>query len=415
MLSPSDTPESRFSADPPLRILLVEPFFFFHSGEYLRAALTSHGYENARFTVLAGASDASAHERALHAAAPFPNLDLRVFEEHPSSRDTTPKSWMASGRALRLAEQTLKEESFDLLAYMHADFILPWFALPGAKRRFPGHFRMKIRGILFRDQGFRERAMPWGKKLAFQLEHAVFRRAIRSGAFERLAFLDPWSAEKARAEFGPICGYGVDPVDITPMDTAEARRMLGIPEDAYVALIFGGLSQRKGIFETLAALARAPGDLDRVVLVIAGPVDPPIREALEAAIEQTRKRCRVLYHEGFISTKTAAYFSSADCVICTYLNFYVSSNVLIHAAKCGKPLLVSTHGVMKDVIDKYRIGEAINPRDPAGFMAAFERLMRLSREERDALRLRAEAYAQTMDSRKFMAQFGPVPETLHPS
>jgi len=359
--------------------------------------------------MLAGVDSGETHSRALEAAAPFPNLELRIYEEHPTSRNSTPKSWKATGKTLRLVEQTLEDEPFDLLVYMHADSILPWFALPGAQARFPEHFRIKVHGILFRDQGFREDILPWRRKLVATLEHAIFTQAIRSGAFDRLAFLDPRSADKAQAQFGPVCGRGVDPVDVVPIDQGEARRKLGIPEDAYVGLIFGGLSQRKGILETLAILAETPINLERLVLVIAGPVDPPIREALEAAIERARKRCRILFHEGFISTDTAAYFSSADCVICAYLNFHVSSNVLIHAARCGKPLIVSSLGVMKDVMDEYRIGEAVNLDDPAGFAAALERLMHLSPQERHALELRALEYAETMNARRFMAQFGPVP------
>ncbi len=82
-------------------------------------------------------------------------------------------------------------------------------------------------------------------------------------------------------EIGPIPG---------PADVLEARRTLGLPEDAKVVLMMGGISRLKGTL-TLVEAAAHLHDIDRLVVCIAGYEEMPQarRSALRAALGRFRR------------------------------------------------------------------------------------------------------------------------------
>ncbi len=392
--------------DPPKRVLLVEPTLFIHTGIHIKAAIGSVGYENAEFTLLVGVANQERRERALAFEKEYPNLKVRLIEETEEMRSGAKGHWKANPHTLREVEELLHEQPYDLLIYLQADFILLFFALPWSRRRFSRHFKTKVSGLLFRNNGFRSTGTTLKKRLRSLLERTIFRRAIATGAFRQLAFLDPASGAMAAAVHGPVCRPGIEPIDVEAIAPAVARKALGIAPESYVGLVFGGLSGRKGVIEILSIFETADLDADRITLVIAGPVAPPIRETLLALIERVKERYTVHFHDGFVPDEAMPlYLASADCALCTYRDFNASSGVLLQTASLGKPAMVSEGGVMADAVRRFGFGEVVRLQEPAGYVEAFRRLMELTPQERQAIGERAKAYAATMDVTRYLSQY----------
>ncbi len=108
--------------------------------------------------------------------------------------------------------------------------------------------------------------------------------------------------------YGPLA-QRADPV--TP---EEARRVLGLPADALVVLVFGVLRPDKGLGDLLEAAIRSP----RWHVVIAGKEDGAL--ATEAARLATPELVgRISVHEGFQDMDAVArFFAAADLVALPY-------------------------------------------------------------------------------------------------
>ncbi len=390
------------------RVLLVEPHFHVHTLVHFKAALSSTGYEDAKFVIATGGVAVRDRDRLTQFARDNASrVELRELPVESKNFASALDAWRGYAHAVAEVEKILRRETFDFFAYLMLDNTLPCFAAPGASRRLPAHFSAGVRGLLFRDNGFRpppnpttkERIRAWGDRL-------ILHRALRSGALRKVAFYDHRCADAARAKYGEICGYGVDPMELPQSEPAGSRAKLSLPGDAWVALMFGVISGRKGVVETVNILADADLDPARLVLLLAGPVEADVRSALEAAVEKARRRFRVIWHDAFVADEDLAdYFAAADCVICAYKRFNASSGVLLHAAAHGKPAIVSREGTMHDAVERYGFGEAVNLDDPRTLTAAVFRLMNLPDAERGKLGAAARKYAESMDARRYMAQF----------
>jgi glycosyltransferase involved in cell wall biosynthesis len=389
------------------RVLLVDPVFHVHSPVHYRAAVGSDGFEDAQFVIVTGGIGDRDRDRIGEFVRDHPWVELRELGIRAQNLTGRWQSHRAYAESVEATEEILRRESFDFFTYLMFDNALPTFAFPGAKKRLRAHQAVGVRGLLMRDNGLRppprpsikERIRAWGDRL-------ILDRALKSGMIRKLAFYDHRCADRARARYGEVCGRGIDPIEIQPCDPVAAREKIGAPCDAWVALMFGVISARKGVVETLEILAEARTDLRRLLIVLAGPVEKSLRNALEAAVEKARRKFRVLWRDEFIpEPEMPFYFAAADCVICAYQRFNASSGILLQAASHGKPAIVSREGVMQDAIEEFHFGEAVDLAQPKTLVDAVERLMNATETEREGWSAGGRKYASTMEARHYMSQF----------
>lgn len=386
------------------RVLLADPLYHVHSILYYRASLGSEGFEDAEFTVLTSLFSDEEEQRLEAFRQTQPRLTVRLRGRHEVI-GTRLQCWRYFFYALREVEEMLAREHFDLVVYIMADHLLPFLALPFAREWFPRHFAVGVRGLVFRHCGLRRTATTPRGRLLEAFDRWILRRALRSGAVRRLAFLDRACARLARdLEEAPICVEGIDPVAIPKFDRPRARAKFSLAPGDFVFLMFGSFDERKGVIETLEAIRETALPHERIVVIIAGRADPVFAARLEALIATCR--FRVVLHNRFIPDEDLVdYFAAADCVVCAYKNFIASSGVLLHGASCGNLAIVSSGGVMEDAVREFGFGEVVSVEDPVGFGASLQRLMNLTPEERAKMAEGALAYARTRDSRFYMAQF----------
>ena len=140
-------------------------------------------------------------------------------------------------------------------------------------------------------------------------------------------------------------------------------------------LLFGSLSERKGIFLVLEALKLLPDDIHYGVEVIfAGRLVGQDREAFLTAFsefQRIRPSLDIRLMDEFMPYESIPeLFSVVDCVLAPYVGNQASSGVLGHAALYGKPVIGPDRGLVGKLIRGYGLGIAIESMDAEKLAAA---------------------------------------------
>ena len=171
--------------------------------------------------------------------------------------------------------------------------------------RFP--FPVEISGILFHPTLHYRSPDKLNARHAFQnlrkrlLLHAVARNPHLKTVFT----LDP-SAVPSLRRLGLNAIALPDPVTATIVSLSsqiELRNRLSIPQDRQVMLLFGALTSRKGVIQTLEALCLLePVKARGLVLLMAGPLDPELQEdADRLSVLARSKGTLIIHHKSFRS------------------------------------------------------------------------------------------------------------------
>lgn len=164
-----------------------------------------------------------------------------------------------------------------------------------------------------------------------------------------------------------------------PVPQAEARKVLGLPEDARVLLFFGLIRAYKGLDLLIGAL----NELDpRHHLVIAGEPYGDL-ERYQRMIEAHPLRANIHLHARFIGdAEVPAFFGAADAVVLPYRSA-TQSGITAMAHHFGVPVVVTDVGGLKEGVDHGRTGIVV-PQPAAGAIA--EGIRELFACDRDQLR-----------------------------
>jgi glycosyltransferase involved in cell wall biosynthesis len=148
------------------------------------------------------------------------------------------------------------------------------------------------------------------------------------------------------------------------MNRALARSRLGLRDDQTALLIFGALTERKGIRELLGALRdHWPAQLS---LILAGAQDNAIRTLLaephwSAEIRRGRLIVRDFIHD---DDDEALVYAASDMAWLGYIGHRFVSGVMVAAGRAGLPMITSDEGEIGYLARTHGIGIAINPHDP---------------------------------------------------
>lgn len=174
----------------------------------------------------------------------------------------------------------------------------------------------------------------------------------------------------ASPERAVLVPNGVDRRLFHPGDRREARRALGLPEEARIITFVGGLDRRKGLYELLAAfeqIAAAPGDGAPVHLVLVGAGSG--RRAAEQAAARPGLADRIHITGSRPLAEVARYVSAGDLLA---LPSYAEGtpNVVLEALAAARPVVATSVGGIPDVISPGRTGLLVPPRDVPALAAA---------------------------------------------
>ncbi|CAH2793910.1 MAG: Glycosyltransferase [uncultured Paraburkholderia sp.] len=184
------------------------------------------------------------------------------------------------------------------------------------------------------------------KPVVNAIKAQLFKSAIRTKGLRTLLTIDPtlpeWLAHNASKSSAPVA-YVADPFpDEHAEDPALARARLGLDPQQRYLLVYGAITERKGIYELVHALTRmehAPA------LIVAGEQDTGTRHFMRNHGRSLSPAPVIL--DSFISNDTGRdFFSACDAVWLGYKGHYGMSGVLVQAYRCGKPVIATEDGLI---------------------------------------------------------------------
>lgn len=225
---------------------------------------------------------------------------------------------------------------------------------------------VEIEGIMMRG-GF---AYP-SERVSDRLKGMASLIAIRLLPFQVLHQLDPipFSALKRRGgKLSALCRIIPEPVEpIAPIETAEARRKIGIPSGGRYLVNIGAGDIRKGTHLLVRAFAQTKLGADYRLLLM-GKLDPVIRRLIETEMRALLQDGRLIVIDQYLSQDQFCLGLNAADVICTpYPRHIGSSGIIVRAAAMGKPILASDYGWVGAAVSTFGLGRTCSVSDLEGF------------------------------------------------
>ncbi len=195
-------------------------------------------------------------------------------------------------------------------------------------------------------------------------------------------------ADSARVQ---VIGNGVDLTKFTPLPRREARRELGLPEDAEVLVSAGTLVERKGfhrVIECLPELLSAHPLLHFVIVGGAGP-EGDIGAKLRNLVSTLRLDDRVHFLGPYPSERLKVPLSAADVFVLA-TSYEGWANVFLEAMACGLPVVTTDVGGNAQVVNDRSLGRIVPFGDSKRLSEAIDEALRTS-WDRPSIRAYAES------------------------
>jgi len=176
-----------------------------------------------------------------------------------------------------------------------------------------------------------------------------------------------------------VIGNGVDTAKFFPVSRVEARRTLGVPENAPVLISVGGLTERKGFHRVLdclpSLLERFPGL--RYLIVGGATAEGDWEKRLREKVRQMNLG-RSVHFLGFVPPdRLREPLSAADVFVLATRN-EGWANVFLEAMACGLPVVTTDVGGNREVVFEDSLGRVIPFGDSAALLAALNEALSVS-------------------------------------
>lgn len=247
-----------------------------------------------------------------------------------------------------------------------------------------GGFGRRLGGILFRPSVHYPSFGPCRRSVAERLrdlrKSALYRLMLLNRALSVVLTLDPFFPDYAAEAYRG--GYKVtalpDPAFVPP-DSPGGIAGLEFPPGRKRLLLFGVLTERKGILRLLEALTLLPpAAAAQIALIIAGSISPAIRPSVLLAVTRLRQTQPQLWlhmeDRWLEDNEIAGLVRTSDVILAPYQRFVGSSGVLLWAARAGIPVLTQDYGLIARLVRDNRLGITADVTDPRILAAAIARI-----------------------------------------
>jgi glycosyltransferase involved in cell wall biosynthesis len=353
-------------------VLIIEPNFTGHRWRYAQWA--ADAYTEAGYSCLIVTESRNEDHRLACKIVAARRSDLEIaFVDPPEPRrggfaHLERISYVRYHRYFRHAHQLLSEfQPLALVVVPYVDYFLyalpflgsPFGATPwiGITMRATFHHRMV--GVKAPD-----------RRIVNAVKALLFRQAMRAKGFRALLSIDPtlpeWSARRMGQRAAAI-RYLADPFPNARADDPErARDRLGLSAGPHL-LVYGSITERKGIRELVAALGRMGSDAP--TLVVAGEQDGQTREFLR--LHANRLQPAPVMLDLFVTNEMELdLFSACDAVWLGYKGHYGMSGVLVQAYRFKKPVIATADGLIGWFCRGGELGPVIDDLSPEAIAQA---------------------------------------------
>jgi glycosyltransferase involved in cell wall biosynthesis len=219
------------------------------------------------------------------------------------------------------------------------------------------------------------------------LEKFTVSRVLGHPKLQTLFCLDPIAVEYLNHQFKTAAKviHLPDPVEPFPpssLSSSEIREHLGIEPNRKVFLLFGALTERKGVHQLLEAISQLPAQLcEQICLLFVGNLTSRIETQFKSQIQAVcqAKPVQILGNYEYIPDSAIPnYFQVADVVLAPYQRHVGMSGILLLAAAAEKPLLSSDYGLMGELVQRYELGLIVDSTQPSEIAKGLTQLMQSS-------------------------------------
>lgn len=178
-----------------------------------------------------------------------------------------------------------------------------------------------------------------------------------------------------------------------PITQTKARTVLGIPQEAKVALFFGPIAKYKGLEYLLRAFEQVIKRFPSAMVVVAGRPSPDFSQYrhLMSGLGLTTHSMTDLRYVPL--EDVSSYFAAADVVVTPYLATY-QSGVVQMAYAFAVPVVATAVGGLPEVVEDGETGYLVPPRDERALCDAIMKMFSYPERSREMGR-RGRKLAQT--------------------
>lgn len=210
---------------------------------------------------------------------------------------------------------------------------------------------------------------------------------FRAKAFKTLFCLDPLAVKYfSETYYNSKAVYLPDPSDVLSEEqlhtdeTTNLRNQLKINSERIIFLLFGSISERKGVYKILEALNRFPdSECENICLIIAGkPQNGNIEEVIDLQCKEiiSKKSIQIICEFKYLSdAEIAAYFTISNVILTLYQEQIGMSGVLLLAAAYKKPVLSSNYGLIGEVVRNYELGLTVDASTESEIIGGLQRFI----------------------------------------
>lgn len=235
----------------------------------------------------------------------------------------------------------------------------------------------------------------------------LLERVLSKPKLHRLFSLDPFVMGYITPRWRDKLIYLPDPVELTESSTtasAALRDHFNIDPHRKVFLLFGALTERKGIYELLEAIPKLSPELaQQAAFIFLGESSPVHREKIDPAVERLCQLypVQIIRHYEFVDdAEVRDFFELADGVLALYQRHVGMSGILLWAAVSQTPILGSDYGLMGEMARQYRLGVTVDAGSPEAIAEGLTALLQSPTEDicdRDQMA----AFAQINSAERF--------------
>ena len=175
----------------------------------------------------------------------------------------------------------------------------------------------------------------------------------------------------------------------------EARKSLGLPQDATILLFFGFIRDYKGLdllMKAYAKVQKAKNDVQRDLLLVVAGEFYNNGEQYKTLERELQLEGQIAWHTDFIpDERVRYYFSAADLIVQPYKSA-TQSGVTQIAYHFERPMLVTDVGGLAEIVPDGKVGYVcqVNEDDVAKAIGHFAGMGKAQREERFQANIRQE-------------------------
>ncbi len=245
-----------------------------------------------------------------------------------------------------------------------------------------------LSGILFRPSvhyGEIGPYRPTGRERLRDLrKQLLYRFVLRNPGVAAMLTLDPYFVTHARRAYanGIKVAEAPDPAFPLPEPAAGvAAPWADIPEERRLLVLFGELTERKGLPTLLDSLLLLPaGDAERLAVIVAGRIDARLTPEVEArAVRLARERPQLwlrFENRRLPAGELAALLRRCCMVLAPYQRFVGSSGIVLWAAGAEKPVLCQDYGLLGRLVRDHGLGVVTDSTDPSALAACLREIAR---------------------------------------